>query len=238
MAAKDGVGFVTMTRAFEADMSECTIAEIGLMSLLITSPATTPLGNVYRRHEWEEFPGSSDDQVFALLEGLESKGKIVRDNHDILIRSWLRHRTFSTPNYLKSCLYPLQVQVRSPLLRTVVATELLRKDVAGIPKAPPTKGSKQSPSRVYTKGRDAHFQALELLWEEITDQKLPPAETITGSVTNPNPEMVEQLIATRDFAAAVPELERRNWVCVHPELAEVLRATIQGPNVAPLRRAE
>lgn len=158
----------------------------------------------------------------------------MRDNHDILIRSWLRHRTFTTPNYLKSCLYPLQVQVRSPLLRTVIATELLRKDVASIPTAAPVKGTRQAPSRVYTKGQDAHFQALELIWEEITDQKLPPAETITGSVTEPNPDMLQQLVSTRDFAEAVPELELRDWVCVNPSIAQALKAAIQGPNVASL----
>ena len=238
MARKStGGGFVTMTKTFEEDMADCTLAEIGLMSLLITSKATTPVGTVYRRYEWAELPGSSEETVEKLLEGLEAKGKIVRTGHEILIRSWMRHRCFGTPNFLKACRYPLEVQVREPLLRVVVATELLRKDIASIEPAVATRGSKEATGRVFSKGRTAHYEALELIWEELTGQKLPPAETITGSVTEPNPTMLKQLIETRDFEHALPKLDQRDWVCVEPSLATAIREKLHGPTVKPIRGA-
>lgn len=238
MARKStGGGFVTMTKSFEEDMADCSLAEIGLMSLLITSKATTPVGTVYRRHEWSELPGSSADTVTKLLEGLEAKGKIVRDHHEILIRSWVRHRCFSTPNFLKACKYTLEVQMRAPLLRVVVASELLRKDIASIEPAAPVRGSKDSAGRVYTKGRTAHYEALELIWDELTGQKLPPAETINGSITEPNATMLDHLMGTRDFEHALAELENRNWVCIEPSLAVAIRERLHGPNVKPIRGA-
>lgn len=237
MPRKSTTGFVTMTKSFEDDMAECTLPEIGLMALLITSKSTTPVGTVYRRHEWAELSGSSDETVTKLLDGLEAKGKIVRDHHDVLIRSWVRHRTFATPNFLKACLYPLQVQVGTPLFRTVVATELMRKDIASISTAAAVRGTKDSARRVYPKGRDAHFQALELIWEELTGQKLPAAETITGSLDAPNPTMIEHIVNTRDFAQSLPELDQRNWVCIEPAIATALREALHGPTVQPLRGA-
>lgn len=235
MTRKDTTGFVTMTKAFESDMADCTLAEIGLMSLLITSKAATPVGTVYRRHEWAEFPGANEELVAKLLDGLESKGKVVRDRHEVLIRSWMRHRCFASPNFLKACLYPLQVQVRSPLFRTVIATELLRKDVASIAPAQASRGVKGSAQRLYPKGRDHHYQALELIWEELTGKQLPPAETITGSLEEPNQVMVQHILETREFSEALPELDARNWECIEPTLADALRSAFHGSNVAPLR---
>ncbi|MFL0579563.1 hypothetical protein [Dietzia sp. 179-F 9C3 NHS] len=235
MARKGTEGFVTMTKSFEADMANCSLSEIGLMALLITSKATTPVGTIYRRFEWGELPGSSESEVTKLLDGLEAKGKIVRDHHDVLIRSWVRHRTFDTPNYLKACLYPLQVQVGSPLFRTVIASELLRKDIASIQVSPPVQGKKQSSGRTYARGRDAHYEALSLIWGELTGKELPPAETITGSVKEPNPTMVEQIMATRAFEQSLPELDKRNWVCIEPSIAETFRMAVHGPTVQPLR---
>lgn len=238
MARKStGGGFVTMTKSFEEDMAHCSLAEIGLMSLMITSKATTPVGTVYRRYEWAELPGSSEDMVEKLLDGLEAKGKIVRAGHEILIRSWIRHRCFGTPNFLKACKYTLEVQMREPLLRVVVATELLRKDVASIEPAVATRGSKDAAGRVFSKGRSAHYEALELIWNELTGQKLPPAETITGSVAEPNPVMLDHILGTRDFEHALPKLEKRGWVCVEPSLANAIRDKMHGPTVKPIRGA-
>lgn len=232
-----GGGFVTMTKSFEDDMADCTLAEIGLMSLMITSASTTPLGSIYRRYEWGSLPGSSEEMVDKALEGLEAKGKIVRSGHDILIKSWVRRRTFITPNYLKACLYPLQVQVKDPLMRVVLATELLRKDIASIEPAAQVRGSKDAAGRTYAKGQQAHYQALELIWEELTGKGLPPAKEITGSVEEPNQEMVGHILDMREFPEAVKELDKRRWVCVQPSLAEHIREAFYGANVKPIRGA-
>lgn len=228
--------FAKMTRGFERDMENCTLGEIGLMSLLITSRAITPVGVVYRRHEWAQLPGSSDEQIAKLLEGLEAKGKIVQARNDVLIRSYLRRNAFATPNMLKAARYAIQHQVTDPLLRTVLATEMLRLDVASIEVKTSSQGSPQNPGRVYAKGRDAFYQAAQAVWTELVEAPLPPAVTMRGSTDEPNGQMLEQILASEDFQESLPQLQRRDWGCVHPQIAAALVGNLGGGSVTPITR--
>lgn len=226
--------FVKMTRSFESDMENCSLVETGLMSLLITSRSINPVGVVYRRFEWSELPASSTEQIDNLLGGLEEKGKIVRVRNDILLRSWLRWNAFAAPNMLKAARYSLQHQVTDPLFRTVIATEMLRKNVAQVEVKEPSRGSTQNASRTYSKGRAAHYEAAQMVWTELVEQELPPAETMDGSTREPNPVMLDQIVNCEDFREALPELQRRNWRCVQPEIASALRTKLGTGGIATL----
>lgn len=226
--------FVKMTRSFERDMENCSLAETGLMSLLITSRSINPVGVVYRRFEWSELPGSSTEQIDKLLSGLEEKGKIVRVRNDILIRSWLRWNTFAAPNMLKAARYSVQHQVTQPLFRTVLATEMLRKNVVEVEAKEPSRGTAQNSVRTYSKGRAAHYEAAQLVWTELVEQKLPSAETMDGSVSSPNPVMLEQIVNSEDFQAALPELQRLNWRCIQPDIASAIREKLGRGGIATL----
>lgn len=223
--------FIKLSRNFEQDMAGCSLEEIGLMSLLLTSRMVTAAGVVYRRHEWAEMPESSNDRVIKTLDSLEAKGKIVQSHNDILIRSWIRWNCFEFPNMMKAVTYAVEHQTTTPLIRTVIATELLRKDIASVATAESKSASqetKKTGGRKYAKGQEAHYLALEKVWMALFDKGLPEAHTITGDASSPHPQMLDDILESDDFKESHDAIVEKNWQCIHGPIAEAIKERLSG----------
>lgn len=221
--------FVKLSRNFGDDMADCTLEEIGLMSLILTSRMVNNAGVCYRLHEWADYPDSTGDKVLKLLDGLEGKGKIVCDGNHVLIRSWVRRNCFDAPNLMKAVAYAVAHQETTALHRIVLATELLRKDIASLPQPPAPTGKPKSGGRQYARGQQAHYMALQNVWTALFDQALPAASEITGSTESPNEAMLGHIVASDDFRTCHTALEEKSWVSIHPPIAAILRERLAAP---------
>jgi hypothetical protein len=211
-----GPGFVMITRSFEADMvaDECDLTEIGLMTLLLAHPETKQIGALRRPNEWDDQFGGRD-RVSAVLEGLQVKGKVVLEGYLILAISWLRRNGFDKPNYFKSGIYALSTQMttaKAPLIRMVIATELLRLQLSDKTTAELDK------SRMH--------QIAAEYWMELTGRDLVAHTAMTGSLEVPQPTMLEQIVEMPGAVDAYRKLQERNWSVLHPQLREPLERAL------------
>jgi len=207
-----GPGFVMITRSYEADMvtDGCSLEEIGLLSLVLAHPETKQVGALYRPNEWDDQFGGRD-RVTAVLEGLQDKGKVVLEGYLVHVISWVRRNGFDKPNYLSSGLYSLSTQITStkaPLIRMVIATELLRLRL-----------SDKTPAELE---KSRMHRIASQYWMELTGCDLVSHSAMSGSLDHPQPTMLEQVIDMPGAAEAYRKLGDRNWSVIHPQLREPL----------------
>lgn len=219
--------FTQVTKRFTVDMVDAglNLAAAGLYSCMITDPAMTALGYVYRKHEWEQFAESNRDSIDRHIRELEDARLIVADGYHIIVRSYMRRNAFDLPSYLRSGLYDLQRTINSPLLRFVIGAELLRLDLSDMP------ASKAGNVR----------EAADPLWGEITEGgHLPPVHHLQGRDGSPVPTMVDSLAQMPEASSVLQSLDERRWTVVADHLVAPLQAAFAashgGAAVTPLRR--
>lgn len=218
--------FTRMTKSFTDDMlrSGVTIEAAGLYTMISTDRAVNALGYVYRKHEWEEFPGANSDTIDRLIAQLEQHGHIVASGYHIVIRGYVRRNAFEIPSYLRSGLYDLQRTVTHPLLRCVIGSEFLRLDSQG--------WDQKKCSNVW--------QAANAIWQEITDgATLPPIHHLRGDAAL-NATMLDSLATMPDAEQVYADLDARQWSVIAEHLRQPLQAAFQHHHhsgiVTPLAR--
>ncbi|WP_138985335.1 hypothetical protein [Gordonia otitidis] len=205
--------FTRMSKSFTDDMlaSGVTIEAAGLYTMISTDRAVNALGYVYRKHEWEEFPGANSDTIDRLLNLLEKHGHIVAAGYHIVIRGYVRRNAFEFPSYLRSGLYDLQRAVTHPLLRCVIGSEFLRLDTRG--------WDDKKTSNVWL--------AANAIWQEITDgATLPPAHHLRGE-DSISATMLDSLATMPEAERVYAELDARQWSVIAEHLRQPLQAAFQ-----------
>lgn len=201
----------------------CSLQEIGLYFTMYTSPDTSSVGYIYRRHEWADIVGCNADSVDIHLASLEKKELIVVSGAAILLTRYMAEQAFNQPKYLKSGVWDLQRSLDDkPLLRFFIGVQLLGLNCAAMT------GTKSNSAR----------EAAQAIWEEVAEDELPPARHLHGNLTEPNRTMLDSLARMPDAEIVRAALDERRWLGVASEVRLPMQEAFDAvapSSVAPFR---